>query len=107
MTARELEMADPAPAADAEPEEDAIRAIVERLARLQPSGAAVIERAAILADGADYVAVVAWIMAHDGEPEAAITSSKGGGLHGTRLGQSSGTSSRPPVRYVLPAGALD
>jgi hypothetical protein len=88
----------------ARPNDDAIRAIVGRLARPHSSGTAVIERAAILAEGADYTAVVAWIMAHAGKPEAAITSS-GGGLHGARLSDS-GAGSRPPVRYVLPAGAL-
>ncbi|MEA2429062.1 MAG: hypothetical protein QOF37_2690 [Thermoleophilaceae bacterium] len=88
----------------ARPNDEAIRAIVGRLARPHPSGSTVIERAAILAEGADYTAVVAWIMAHAGQPEAAISSSKGG-LHGSRLSDS-GVGSRPPVRYVLPAGAL-
>ena len=106
MTAHEIQMAGPAPAASAVRDEDPIGDIVGRLARLQPSGAALIERAAILADGADYVAVVAWIMAHDGQPEAAVSSAKGGGLHGPRLSASAAAGSRPPVRYVLPPGAL-
>src|SRR3954471_9580326 len=83
--------------------DDATRAIVTRLARRHPSGGRVIERAAILAEGADSAAVVAWIEAHDGEPEAAIAA-KTRGLHGSRL--SDRADSRPPARYVLPAGAL-
>jgi hypothetical protein len=86
-------------------EDDAIRAIVERLARRHPSGSAVIERAAILAEGADARAVVAWIVAHAGEPEAAASPQKRG-LHGSRLGDPIGADSRPPVRYLLPPGAL-
>jgi hypothetical protein len=85
---------------------DAIRTLVERLARRHPSGGVVIERAAILAEGADCAAVVAWITAHDGAPEAANVSTKGGGLHGSRLADSSAVENRPPARYVLPAGAL-
>jgi hypothetical protein len=82
--------------------DDVLREVVRGLARRHPSGGMVVERAAILAAGADCSAVVAWITAHSGEPEAAIASS-GGGLHGTRP---SDTSHLPPVRYVLPAGAL-
>ena len=85
-------------------DDDATRAIVTRLARRHPSGGRVVERAAILAEGADCAAVVAWIMAHAGQPEAAVTSSRGG-LYGARLSDSV-SDSRPPVRYVLPAGAL-
>jgi hypothetical protein len=66
----------------------------------------VVERAAILAEGADYAAVVAWITAHDGEPEAAHVATKGGGLHGSRIADRSAVQNRPPARYVLPAGAL-
>jgi hypothetical protein len=88
-----------------ESQEDAIRALLERLARRHPSGGLVVERAAILAEGADCAAVVAWIAAHDGKPEAAIVSSKGGGLHGSRLSDPI-AEGRPPARYVLPANAL-
>jgi hypothetical protein len=84
------------------PNEDAIRALVERLARRHPSGGTVIERAAILAEGADSAAVVAWIIAHDGKPEAAIAAPSRG-LHGPRLSDPMATQSRPPLRYVLPA----
>jgi hypothetical protein len=83
--------------------DEAISALVTRLARRHPSGGTVIERAAILAEGADSAAVIAWIEAHRGEPEAAIAA-KTRGLHGSRLSDSA--DSRPPARYVLPAGAL-
>jgi hypothetical protein len=86
--------------------ESAIRAVVERLARRHPSGGMVVERAAILAEGADSAAVIAWIAAHAGEPEAAAVTRKGGGLHGSRIAGRSAAEGRPPARYVLPAGAL-
>jgi hypothetical protein len=82
--------------------DDAIRAVVERLARRHPSGGTVIERAAILAEGADSAAVVAWIIAHDGKPEAAAVAPSRG-LHGPRLSDPMGSQPRPPLRYVLPA----
>src|SRR4051812_31556096 len=88
--------------APAETDDDALRAVVTRLARRHPSGGRVIERAAILAEGADCAAVVAWIVAHRGQPEAALTA-KPRGLHGTRLSDPLGGGSRAPVRYVLPA----
>jgi hypothetical protein len=87
------------------PGDDAIRAIVTRLARRHPSGGVVIERAAILAEGADCAAVVAWIEAHDGEPEAAAAPAAKRGLHSARLSGSIGADTRAPARYVLPAGA--
>ena len=65
----------------------------------------VIERAAILAEGADCTAVVAWITAHDGAPEETVNASRGGGLHGQRLRERAGPE-RFPARYVLPAGVL-
>ena len=86
--------------------EDEIRAVVGRLARPRRSGGVTIERAAILAEGADCSAVVAWITAHDGEPEAAISSVQGG-LHGSRLSDQSTKGGRFPARYVLPTHALD
>jgi hypothetical protein len=82
--------------------DDATRAIVTRLARRHPSGGRVIERAAILAEGADCAAVVAWIIANRGEPEAALPA-KQRGLHGARLDSSLAAKPRAPVRYVLPA----
>ncbi len=87
-------------------EDDAIRTIVRRLSRPHPSGGEVIERAAILAEGADFTAVVAWIIAHDGEPETALAPVAGRGLHSSRLSEGVGAEPRTPLRFVLPAGAL-
>jgi hypothetical protein len=104
MTETELEPA----ARDAPPavagDDDATRAVVTRLSRPNSSGGTVIERAAILAEGADSTRVVAWIVAHGGQPEAAVASVKRG-LHSARLDDPAGAV-RPPLRYVLPAGAL-
>jgi hypothetical protein len=87
-------------------DDDAIRALLTRLARPHLSGGEVIERAAILAEGADSAAVIEWIAAHAGVPEAAVTTSPRHGLHGSRLGDSRGVESRAPLRFVLPAGVL-
>jgi hypothetical protein len=87
--------------------DDEIRALLSRLARRHPSGGTVIERAAIVAEGADSAAVVAWILEHAGEAEAAADTSSKRGLHSPRLGGPSGPDLRPPARYVLPAGALN
>jgi hypothetical protein len=87
-------------------DDDAIRALVTRLARPHPSGGEVIERAAILAEGADSAAVIAWITAHAGIPEAMVATPPRHGLHGSRLGDNGGAESRTPLRFVLPAGAL-
>jgi hypothetical protein len=107
MTAHEPDATTaPEPTTPAGPDDDAIRATVARLARRHPSGGTVIERAAILAEGRDGTAVVAWIIAHDGEPEAAKQTVASRGLHSARLGDTSGAEDRPPLRYVLPAGAL-
>jgi hypothetical protein len=87
--------------------DDEIRTLVGRLARRHPSGGTVIERAAIVAEGADSNEVVAWILAHAGEPEVVAAKSSKGGLHGARLSGPIGSEPRPPARYVLPAGALN
>jgi hypothetical protein len=83
-----------------------ISALVTRLARPHASGGVVIERAAILAEGADFVAVMDWIIAHAGKPETTLSAAPRRGLHGSRLNDSDGTESRTPRRFVLPAGAL-
>ena len=88
-------------------DDDAIRSLVTRLARRRPGGDATIERAAILAEGADFDAVMTWIVAHGGEAEAAKESSSRHGLHGAQLQASGGSQSRTPARFILPAGALD
>jgi hypothetical protein len=103
MTATQLETVTrepPHPAGD----DDKARAVVSRLSRPDRSGGIVIERAAIMAEGADCTRIVAWVVAHGGQPEAALVSKKRG-LHGSRLNNPAVTT-RPPLRYVLPAGAL-
>jgi len=87
--------------------EDEIRALVSRLSRRHPSGGTVIERAAIVAEGADSAAVVAWILDHAGEPEAPAEVSSQRGLHSARLSGPAEPAARAPARYVLPAGALN
>jgi hypothetical protein len=88
-------------------DDDAIRSLLTRLARAHPDGGTVIERAAVVAAGADSKAIMTWIFAHGGEPEAAIETSTRHGLHGSRLHTSGGSEPRVPSRFVLPAGALD
>ena len=87
-------------------EDDAICTLVTRLARPHASGGEVVERAAILAEGGDFSAVMAWIAAHGGEPEPIASSGPGRGLHGSILHDSRGAEPRSPRRFVLPAGAL-
>jgi hypothetical protein len=89
------------------PNDDEIRTLLSRLSRRHSSGGTVIERAAIVAEGADSTAVVAWILDHAGEPEAAVDKSSKGGLHGPRVSEPIGPGPRAPARYVLPAGALN
>ena len=83
-----------------------ISALVTRLARPHASGGAVIERAAILAEGGDFSAVMEWIIAHGGKPETTLSAAPRRGLHGSRPNASGGTESRTPLRFVLPAGPL-
>jgi hypothetical protein len=82
-----------------------IRALVARLSRPHSSGGDVIERAAILAEGADFADVVTWITDHSGRSETAAVAPRGG-LHSARLADSAGAGATP-LRYILPAGALD
>ena len=84
--------------------EDDVRAVVARLSRRHPSGGTVIERAAILAEGRDAREVVAWVIAHGGEPESASVAPTRG-LHGQRMADRA-ASTATPLRYVLPAGAI-
>jgi hypothetical protein len=89
-------------------DDDAIRSLVLRLSRPHPSGGRVIERAAILAEGAGSSAVLTWIAAHAGEPEAQAPAGAGRGLHSARLGGGANGDAdrRAPRRYVLPHDAL-
>jgi hypothetical protein len=66
----------------------------------------VVERAAILAEGADSTEVLAWITAHDGVPEELPPQSTGGGLHGARRHGSGDADLRTPLRFVLPSDAI-
>jgi hypothetical protein len=87
-------------------DDDEIRALLRRLARPHASGGGVIERAAILAEGADFAAVMAWITAHAGIADTQVAPTSRYGLHGPRLSNGSGAEPRTPLRFVLPAGAL-
>lgn len=87
-------------------DDDAIRALVTRLARPHSSGGEVIERAAILAEGADSAAVITWITAHAGIAETQVVQVSTHGLHGSRLSYGGGAEPQTPLRFVLPAGAL-
>ncbi len=86
-------------------DDEAILALVTRLARPHPAGGQVIERAAIMAAGTDSPAVVAWILDHAGEPEQRVSTAPRRGLHGARVAESGGRP-RAPQRFVLPAGVL-
>ena len=88
-------------------DDDAIRSLVRRLARQRSDGGASIERAAIVAEGADFDAVMAWIVARGGVAEAEAETASRHGLHGSHLHASGGSRSRAPARFILPAGALD
>jgi hypothetical protein len=88
-------------------DDDAIRSLLSRLARAHPAGGTVIERVAVVASGADAEAVMAWIVANGGKPEAPVETSTRHGLHGSRLHSSGASQPRLPSRFVLPAGALD
>jgi hypothetical protein len=83
-----------------------INALVSRLSRPHSSGGIVIERAAILASGADFPAVMDWITAHAGTPDTTVVATRQRGLHGSRLSDGNATAPQAPLRFVLPAGAL-
>jgi hypothetical protein len=88
-------------------DDDAICALLTRLARPDASGGDVIERAAILAAGSDFAAIMRWLNAHGGKPETvAVATPMGGGLHGSRVTDGGGGRSATPLRFVLPPGAL-
>ena len=84
--------------------DERIRSLVARLSRPHPSGGIVIERAAIIAEGAHSAAILAWISAHAGEPEELADRPASRGLHSARLASATGSSA--PSRYVLPSGSL-
>lgn len=87
-------------------DDDAIAALVTRLSRPHASGGVVIERAAILAAGADSPAVIDWIMAHSGTAETSASADRRRGLHGSRINNGDSAATQKPLRFVLPAGTL-
>ncbi len=87
-------------------DDDAIRSLLTRLGRAHPSGGTVVESAAIRAEGADFDAVIAWVRAHGGEPEASTAKPSTSGLHGSRVHDAGRAEPRAPSRFVLPAGVL-
>jgi hypothetical protein len=93
------------PSAAAEHEHE-IRALVARLGRPNASGGTVIERAALLAEGADFAAVMAWILAHGGQPERTRRAAPRRGLYGSASDGPGAAGTDTPRRFVLPAGAL-
>ena len=83
-------------------EETAIEELVQRLARPHRSGGKVIERAAILAEGADYEAVMRWILARDGVAEAPAAKAAPRGIHAMRYHDTDGDAPPAPARFILP-----
>ncbi len=84
-----------------------IRSLVARLGRPHASGGTVVERAALMAAGADFGATVKWILAHGGEAEAGTPATpRGGGLHGPRSNSAGSAAGSRTRRFVLPPGAL-
>ena len=71
----------PTPAMVWDMDDREIATLVTRLSRPHRSGGIVIERAAILAAGADFPAVMDWIMAHAGTPETTVIRRRSRGLH--------------------------
>ncbi len=85
-------------------DDDTILALVTRLARPHRSGGQVIERAAIMAAGADSAAVTTWILEHAGEAEQTSAPARSRGLHSARLADPARGDA--PQRFVIPAGVL-
>jgi hypothetical protein len=80
---------------------EAIQACVQRLSRPGPGGRRVIERAAIMAEGATAAAILDWLDAAAWRPEdpPADATAGGSGLHGLRR---ESRRAQPPRRYVSP-----
>ncbi len=65
-----------------------------------------IERASLLAAGADFRVLMAWIEAHDGTPEPLVATARADhGVHGPRF-DAGRTRDATPQRFVLPAEML-
>jgi hypothetical protein len=84
-----------------------ISTLVARLSRKHRSGGRVIERAAIMAEGGNSAAILAWLADNDWTPvvDAVATSDRGGmGLHGMRREAERGRAqAQAPRRYISPA----
>jgi len=93
-------------ATDGAAADQTIRALLKRLARPHASGGQAVERAALLAEGAQFPAIIAWITDHAGMPETAAAVTGGKGLHGSRMSSDRAADPAKPLRYVLPAGTL-
>jgi hypothetical protein len=87
-------------------DDEAIRAVVARLSRQHPSGGLVIERAAVVAEGAESGAILDWISSHDGQPEDRPAETSAGGLHRGRLDGSGSSIAWTPRRYLLAPGII-
>lgn len=84
-----------------------IQTLVARLARAHRSGGHVIERAAIVAEGGDANAVIAWIVDHGGVAEVTEATEQRHGLHGALRHPGGGSAPRRPSRFILPADAFN
>lgn len=84
-----------------------IKLLVARLSRPHSSGGLVIERAAILADGGDFSAVMDWITAHAGRADTTVAPPTARGLHGSRVQGTPASAPTKPLRFLLPANAVD
>ncbi len=85
----------------------AIRALLTRLARPKPGGGHVVEGTAIRAEGSDFDAIEAWILAHGGKPEVPAAKAPSGGLHGAHFADGDAQRNLGTSRYELPADALE
>jgi len=83
-------------------DESEISTLVSRLARPHSSGGVVVERASLLAEGANFAAIMDWILAHGGVAEAA-SDQRGGGLQGMAAFERGAASVVSARRFVLPA----
>jgi hypothetical protein len=92
---------------DLERSNDAIGALVRRLARPHPSGGVVIERSVILAEGSRSKEILGWIAAHDGVADSTTVGRRKLGLHGAYVATDVGVQDVPARRFVLPARAFD
>jgi len=100
------ELAGGAVVTDASAEDETIRALLMRLARPHASGGQAVERATLLAEGARFPAIMAWITDHAGTPETTAAATPAQGLHGSRMNSERAGDPSKPLRYVLPAGTL-